>query len=107
MPPMKVDEVCFAGLIRKVFVFMSMKATSDSFLPVLTTKYTVSKVLEKVAIGEVRLGFRVPDLHKVAIKIICRCTNITTLNCGDSSSYVLNKVWILYSVNLLYIINLG
>ena len=38
----------------------------DSFPPELNTKYTVSKVLEKGACGEVRLGVRVPDLHRVA-----------------------------------------
>ena len=58
------SEICFAGSNKKVFVFMSMEATSDSFPPELTTKYTVSKVLGKGACGEVRLGFRVPDLHR-------------------------------------------
>ena len=49
-------------------------------------------MLEKGACGEVRLGFRVPDLHRVAIKVICKHTIITTFNGGDSSSNVLNKV---------------
>ena len=74
---------------------MSMEATSDSFPPELTTKYTVSKVLGKGACGEVRLGFRVPDLHRVAIKNTCKRTIVTTFNGGDSSSNVLNKVQIL------------
>ena len=55
------SEIYFAGLNKKVFVFMSMEATSDGFPPELTTKYTVSKVLEKGACREVRLDFRVPD----------------------------------------------
>ena len=35
------------GMNEKLFIFMSMKATSDSFLPKLTTKWTVNKVLGK------------------------------------------------------------
>ena len=58
----------------------------------MTTNYTVSKVLGKGACGEVRLGFRVPDLHRVAIKITCKRTIVTTFNSGDSSSNVLNQV---------------
>ena len=87
MWPLKHNsEVCFAGLNKKVFVFMSMEATPYSFPPKLITKYTVSKVLEKGACGEVRLGFRVSDWHRVAIKIICKLTIVTTFNGGDSSS---------------------
>ena len=74
---------------------MSMEATSDSFPPALTANYMVSKVLGKGAFREVRLGFREPDLHRGTIKIICKCTIITTFNVGDSSSNVLNKVPIL------------
>ena len=66
----------------------------------------VIKVLEKGACGEVRLGFRVPDLHKVAIKIICKRTTVSTFNGGDSSSNMLDKVRILPSVTHLCIINL-
>ena len=55
-------------------------------------KFTVNKVLEKGDCGEVRLGLRVPDLHRVAIMIICKRTIITTFNGGDSSSNVLNKI---------------
>ena len=97
---------CFAGLDKKGFIFMSMEATCESFPPKLTTKYAVSKVLEKAASGEVRLGFRVPDLHRVAIKVICKRTIVTTFTGGDSSSNVLNKVWILQLVNHSYIISL-
>ena len=50
MLPIKHNsEICFSGSNKKVFVFMSMEATSDSFPPELTTKYTVSKVLGKGA----------------------------------------------------------
>ena len=34
------DAICFAGSNKKVFVFMSMEATSNCFPPELTTKYT-------------------------------------------------------------------
>ena len=84
---------------------MSMEATSDSFPPELTIKYRVSKLLEKGAWEKVRLGFRVPDVHRVAIKIICKQTIVTTFN-GDSSSNVLNNIQILQSVIYLCIINL-
>ena len=40
-----------------------------------------------------------PELHRVAIKITCKHTIVTTFNSGDSSSNVLKKVWILQSVN--------
>ena len=59
----------------------------------MTTKYTVSKVLEKASCGEIRVGFSVPDLHRVAIKIICK--RIITFNGGDSSSNGLTKLQIL------------
>ena len=42
-------NIFFLGSNKKVFVFMSMEATSDSFPPKLTTKYTVSKVFRKGA----------------------------------------------------------
>ena len=77
----------FAGLNKKVFVFLSMEATSDSFPPMLTTKYMVSKVLEKGACEEFRLlGYRVPDLHRVATKIIYKRTIVTTSTAATASS---------------------
>ena len=42
-------EICLLGSKKQLFVFMSVEATSDSFPPELTTKYTVSKVLGKGA----------------------------------------------------------
>ena len=78
----------------QVYVFMSSEPSSDVFPSELTSKYTVSyislviprtqvinqffnyrdmssqsqlqvsKVLGKGACGEVRLGFRIPDLHR-------------------------------------------
>ena len=47
-----------------------------------------------------------PDLHMVTIKIKCKRTIIITFNGGDSSSNVLNKVWILQLVNHPCIISL-
>ena len=35
------------GMNKTVFIFMLMETTSDSFLPKLTTKWTVNKVLRK------------------------------------------------------------
>ena len=66
----------------------------------------VRKVLGKGACGEIRLGFRVPDLHRVTIKIICKRTIVTDYIDGDSSSNLLNEVRILQSVNHPCIINL-
>ena len=43
------SEICFLCLNKKVFVFILMEATSDSFPLKLTTKYTVIKVLGKGA----------------------------------------------------------
>ena len=47
-----------------------------------------------------------PDIHRVAIKIIGKHTIVTTFNGRDGSSNVLNKVRILQSVNHLCIIYL-
>ena len=69
----------------------------------------MSEVLGKGACRKIRLGFRVPDPHRVAIKIICKRTTITTIttfNAGNSSSNMLNEVRILQSVNHPCIINL-
>ena len=94
MWPLKHNsEIYFAGSNNKVFVFMSLEATSESYPSKLTTKYTVSKVLEKGACEEFMFGFRVPDLYRVTSKIICNI--VTTFNGGDSTSNVLKKVQIL------------
>ena len=45
-------------------------------------------------------------MHRVAIKINCKRTIVTTVNGGDSSSNLLNKVSILHSVNHPCIITL-
>ena len=78
------SDICFAGANKKVFVYMSSESQTDQFPAALTSKYTVSKTLGRGATGEVRLGFRIPDLHRVAIKIICKRTNSTISN-KDSS----------------------
>jgi len=97
-------EICFAGANKKVFVFMSTEVQADKFPVALTNKYTVSKVLGRGATGEVRLGFRIPDLHRVAIKIICKRTNSTISS--KEASQVLNEVKILQSVSHPCVINL-
>jgi len=97
-------EICFAGANKKVFVFMLTEEQHDSFPAALTSKYTVSKVLGRGATGEVRLGFRICDLHRVAIKIICKRTTSTLTN--KQSTQVLNEVKILQSVSHPCVINL-
>jgi len=96
--------ICFAGANKKVFVFMATEEQTDIFPATLTNKYTVSKVLGRGATGEVRLGFRIPDLHRVAIKIICKRTNSTIST--KEASQVLNEVRILQSVSHPCVINL-
>ena len=39
------SEICFLDLNNKVFVFLSMEATSDGFPSELLTKFMVTKVL--------------------------------------------------------------
>ena len=68
------SEICFATTQKKLFVFIAREVT-DTFPPELTAKYTVSKELGKGAGGIVRLGFRIQDLHRVAIKIIEKKTS--------------------------------
>ena len=47
-----------------------MEATSDSFPPELTTKYTMNKVLGKGARGKVRLGARLAQgCHKCHLQV--------------------------------------
>ena len=62
-------------------MFISNLEEGESFPEALTDKYTVSKVLGRGAHGEVRLGFRIPDLNRFAIKII----NKRTCNTVSSS----------------------
>ena len=61
---------------------MSYMEEGESFPEALTNKYTVSKVLGRGAHGEVRLGFRIPDLNRFAIKLINKRT------CGTISDAV-------------------
>ena len=56
------------------------------------------------ATGEVRLGFRIPDLHRVAIKKICKKTNISISS--KEATQVLNEVRILQTVSHPCVINL-
>jgi len=99
-------EICFAGQHKKVFVFMSNEAQSESFPAELTSSYTVSKMLGRGACGEVRLGFRIPDLKRVAIKIINKRTCSTISSMSNSHEEVMNEVKILQSVSHPNIINL-
>ena len=65
----------------------------------ITLKYTVSKALERGACGEVHLGLRIPGLHRVLIKVVCKRTTTTTFTGAASSLSVLNKVKISQSVS--------
>ena len=62
--------IAFAGANKKIFVFISKEETEETFPEELTAKYTVSRVLGTGASAEVRLAFRIPDMHRVAVKII-------------------------------------
>ena len=107
MSPLEHDsELWFSAdttdkILKKVFVFRSMTALTDQFPTQLTDKYTVSKVLGRGAYGEVRLGFRIPDLHRVAIKSISKKNKYTT-----SSQTIMNEVRILRKIKHPSIINL-
>ena len=63
------SEIFFGGANKKVYVFMSSEPSSNVFPFELTFKYMVSKVLVKGVCGEVRLCFRISDLHSVAINL--------------------------------------
>jgi len=97
------SEISFAAVTKKVYVFLSMDEKREVFPLQLTQKYTVSKVLGRGACGEVRLGFRIPDLHRVAIKVICKRTTSTV---SSSSQAIMNEVEILRNVDHPSIINL-
>ena len=64
---------------------MSNEVEEEIFPEELTAKYKVSKVLGSGAAGQVRLAFRIPDLHRVAIKMICKKTNSTFTSPGGPS----------------------
>ena len=55
-------EICFAGQFKKVFFFMRNDGQTETFPSELSSLYTISKMLGRGACGEVRLGFRSPDL---------------------------------------------
>jgi hypothetical protein len=62
--------------------------TIDKSLETSFPLYKMSKVLGKGACGEVRLGFRVPDLHRVAIKIFCKRTTINLEDVIDMPNFL-------------------
>lgn len=106
LPLLHNDEIFFAGASKKVFVFMSTEEQAEKFPAALTSKYTVSKVLGRGAVGEVRLGFRIPDLHRVAIKIVNKRTYSTLSSTPANRDAVLNEVRILRSASHPCIIHL-
>ena len=56
--------------------------TEETFPEELTAGYTVSKVLGSGASAEVRLAFRRPDMHRVALKIIRKKNNSALGSCS-------------------------
>ena len=60
---------------------MSSDPGEEEVLPAeLTSRYAVSRVLGRGTAGEVRLAFRLPDLHPFAIKIIRKQPGYTAAN---------------------------
>jgi len=97
-------EICFVAPSKKVLVFMSSDPGEDEVLPAeLTSRYAVSRVLGRGTAGEVRLAFRLPDLHPVAIKIIRKQPGYTAAN---SRLNLYNEVRILQTVSHPCIIKL-
>lgn len=95
MLPLEHDSVVsFSEPSKKVFVFMKNE-DMDRFPEALTQQYAVSKVLGRGAVGEVRLGFRVSDMSRVAIKIIGKGMT----SASSTSDSLMNEVKILKSVN--------
>ena len=69
--PMSPDsDISFSYPHKKAFVFVTKPEVQETFPLEFTTKFFMGRVLGKGASGEVRLAFRVHDLHRVAVKII-------------------------------------
>ena len=69
--PMSPDsDISFIYPQRKAFVFVCKPEVQEIFPPEFTSKFWMGRVLGTGASGEVRLAYRVPDLHRVAVKII-------------------------------------
>ena len=69
--PMAPDsDICFASPLKKAFVFVSNLEVQQPFPPEFTSKFNMGRVLGSGASGEVRLAYRVPDMHRFAVKII-------------------------------------
>jgi hypothetical protein len=49
---------------------MAMEEQTGIIPATLPSKYMISKVLGRGVTGDMRLGFRIPNLHRVGIKII-------------------------------------
>ena len=71
---------------------MSNEGQTETSPSELTSSYTVSKMLGRGACGEVRLGFRIPDLKRVAIKIINKRTCSTISSMSNSNEVFFRKI---------------
>jgi len=96
-------EICFVSPSRKMFVFI-MSEPEETFPPELTSRYILGKVLGDGGAGEVRLGFRLPDLDRVAVKIIRKTGS--TFGRRARQQHLRNEVKILQAVNHPNIIKL-
>ena len=85
---------------------MSNEGQTETFPSELTSSYTVSQMLGRGACGEVRLGFRIPDLKRVAIKIIKKRTCSTISTMSNNNEGEMNEIKILKSVSHPNIIKL-
>ena len=69
--PMSPDsDISFSHASKKAFIFISSQEVQETFPPEFSSKFKMSRVLGTGASGEVRLAFRVGDMHRVAVKII-------------------------------------
>ena len=76
-------EIALPHQSKKMFVFITDEKDEDIFPQELTSKFSVGKLLGAGSGGEVRLAFRIPDLHRVAVKIINQCSSSSCYDCYD------------------------
>jgi len=106
-PLLNNNDICFTTSTKKVFVFISNEEVSETFPEELTSKYTMSNVLGTGASGEVRLAFRIPDMRRVAVKVIKKSSGSSfTTHKGPTEKQMKNEVKILRTLNHPNIIKL-
>ena len=68
-PMSLVSNISFSHSSEKACLLVSSQF-QEIFPPEFSSKFKMSRVLGTGASGEVRLAFRVGDMHRVAVKII-------------------------------------